>query len=395
MRSPRRTLATLFMIVFTDLVGFGIVIPLLPLYADHYHPAPWVFGLLMATFSAMQFIFSPILGRLSDRVGRRPVLLISLTGSMVGFVMFALADSLALLFASRLLAGIAGGNIAAAQAVIADTTPPEGRARGMGMIGAAFGLGFIAGPAIAGLLAPLSASAPGWGAATCSLAALVMTALFLPETRPQGEAPGTGAPASGPARIAVAWRRPELAPLIAIGFAAVTGFAAFEVTFAQFLHVRLDLPHSGVSFLFVYVGVLAVVVQGGLVGRATRWLGEANMVIGGLSCTAAGLLLLSAAHRLGVILAVLPVVALGAGMVNPSLTALVSRRAAADQQGMALGAYQGVSSLARVVGPFTAEVALGSWGVAAPQVGAAVLAVIAAAGAASVLRRRPAASIGG
>jgi len=188
MRSPRRALATLFLIVFADLVGFGIVIPLLPLYAEHYRPAPWVFGLLMATYSAMQFVFSPILGRLSDRVGRRPVLLISLTGSVIGFVMFALADSLLWLFASRLLAGIAGGNIATAQAVIADTTKPEDRARGMGLIGAAFGLGFIAGPALAGLLAPISAAAPGWGAAACSAVAFAMTLLYLPETRPVGTA---------------------------------------------------------------------------------------------------------------------------------------------------------------------------------------------------------------
>jgi MFS family permease len=160
MPSPRRTLTTLFLIVFTDLVGFGIVIPLLPLYAEHFHPAPWVFGLLMAAYSAMQFVFSPILGRLSDRVGRRPVLLISLAGSVTGFVLFALAHSLAWLFASRLLAGICGGNIATAQAVIADTTPPEKRAHGMGMIGAAFGLGFIAGPALAGVLAPISMAAP-------------------------------------------------------------------------------------------------------------------------------------------------------------------------------------------------------------------------------------------
>src|SRR5512136_1328381 len=184
MRSPRRALTTLFLIVFTDLVGFGIVIPLLPIYAEHYRPAPWVFGLLMAAYSAMQFVFSPILGRLSDRVGRRPVLLVSLTGSVVGFVMFALADSLLWLFASRLLAGIAGGNIATAQAVIADTTKPEDRARGMGLIGAAFGLGFIAGPALAGLLAPISPSAPGWGAAACSAVAFTMALLYLPETRP-------------------------------------------------------------------------------------------------------------------------------------------------------------------------------------------------------------------
>jgi DHA1 family tetracycline resistance protein-like MFS transporter len=386
MRTPRRALTTLFLIAFADLVGFGIVIPLLPLYAEHYHPAPWVFGLLMASYSAMQFLFSPILGRLSDRVGRRPVLLVSLTGSVVGFVMFALADSLIWLFASRLLAGIAGGNIATAQAVIADTTPPEDRARGMGLIGAAFGLGFIAGPALAGLLVPISPSAPGWGAAACSAVAFTMALLYLPETRPAGAAASGAAPASGVARIAFAWRHPELAPLILIGFAVVTGFAAFEVTFAQYLHDRLALPHSSVSFLFVYIGVLAAVVQGVLVGRATRWLGERRLVIGGLALGAAGLLLLASAHRLAVVLAVLPVLSLGIGMVMPSLSSLVSRGAAADQQGMALGAFQGISSLARVVGPFAAEVALGRWGVAAPQVGAAVLAALAAGGAARVLR---------
>jgi predicted MFS family arabinose efflux permease len=386
MRPPRRALTTLFLIAFADLVGFGIVIPLLPLYAEHFHPAPWVFGLLMATYSAMQFFSSPILGRLSDRVGRRPVLLVSLTGSVAGFVMFALADSLIWLFASRLLAGIAGGNIATAQAVIADTTKPEDRARGMGLIGAAFGLGFIAGPALAGVLAPISPAAPGWGAATCSAVAFAMTLLYLPETRPVGP-PARMTPASGVARIAFAWRHPQLAPLMLIGFAVVTGFAAFEVTFAQYLHERLALPHSGVSFLFVYIGVLAAIVQGVLVGRATRWLGERRLVIGGLAVGAVGLLLLALAHRLGVVLAVLPALSLGIGMVMPSLSALVSRSVSADQQGLALGAFQGIASLARVAGPFTAEVALGWWGVAAPQVGAAVLAAAAAGGAAAVLRR--------
>ncbi|MBP1619440.1 MAG: arabinose efflux permease family protein [Acidobacteria bacterium] len=157
----RRVLATLFAIVFADLVGFGIVIPLLPLYAEQYAPPGWAFGLLMASYSAMQFLFAPVLGRLSDRVGRRPVLLISLVGSVAGFVLFALADSLALLFASRLLAGACGGNVGIAQAVIADVTPREQRARGMGMIGAAFGLGFIRRSA--------SASSPGrrWPACCC------------------------------------------------------------------------------------------------------------------------------------------------------------------------------------------------------------------------------------
>ncbi len=387
MPAPRRTLSTLFLIVFTDLVGFGIVIPLLPLYAEHFQPPAWVFGLLMAAYSAMQFIFSPILGRLSDRVGRRPVLLISLAGSVAGFVLFALAHSLAWLFASRLLAGICGGNIATAQAVIADTTPPEKRAHGMGLIGAAFGLGFIAGPALAGLLAPLGMGVPGWGAAACSSVAWVMTLLFLPETRPASSEPSPAARASGFARLAAGFRNPALAPLIAIGFLVVTGFAAFEVTFAQFLHDRMALPHSGVSFMFVYVGILAAAVQGGLVGRATRRFGETKLVFGGLTCTAVGLVLLASAHHLATVLAVLPVLSLGAGLANPSLSSLVSRHAAAGEQGTALGAYQGAASLARVVGPFAAELALGRWGVAAPQVGAAALAIIAAGWTGLLLRR--------
>ncbi len=389
MPSPRRTLTTLFLIVFADLVGFGIVIPLLPLYAEHFHPTPWVFGLLMASYSAMQFVFSPLLGRLSDRIGRRPVLLISLVGSVGGFVLFALSQSLPWLFASRLLAGICGGNIATAQAVIADTTPPEKRAHGMGMIGAAFGLGFIAGPALAGLLAPIGMGAPGWAAAAFSAAAWVMTLLFLPETRPRDAAAAPAAPASGFSRLAFALDHREMAPLLAIGFFVVTGFAAFEVTFAQFLHDRLALPHSGVSFLFVYIGVLAVAVQGGLVGRASRRFGERNLLLAGLAASATGLVLLATAHRLGAVLAVLPLVALGSGFVMPSLSALVSKSARADEQGAALGAFQGLGSLARVVGPFSAELALGAWGVAAPQLGAAALAVAAAVGGSMLLRRRP------
>jgi len=385
--SSRRTLATLFLIVFTDLVGFGIVIPLLPLYAEHFRPAGWVFGLLLASYSAMQFIFSPILGRLSDRVGRRPVLLISLVGSMGGYALFALAGSLAMLFASRILAGICGANIATAQAVIADTTPPEGRAKGMGLIGAAFGLGFIAGPALAGILVRFGTAAPGWGAATCSAGALAMAALFLPETRALG-APLAGSRFSSPLRrLAQEWANRSLAPLLALGFLVVTGFAAFEVTFAQYLHGRLGLTHDRVSFVFVYVGVLAAIVQGGLVGRLSRRFGEARLVTAGLLTIAVGCLAIAGAHRLSTVLVVLVTVAFGIGVVTPSLSSLVSRTAGAAEQGAALGAFQSVGSLARVVGPIAAEVALGRWGVGAPPVGAAVLALIAAGGAVRFLVR--------
>ena len=359
MPSPRRALTTLFLIVFTDLVGFGIVIPLLPLYAEHFHPAPWQFGLLMSAYSAMQFVFSPILGRLSDRVGRRPVLLISLAGSVTGFVLFALAHSLAWLFASRLLAGACGGNIATAQAVIADTTPPEKRAHGMGLIGAAFGLGFIAGPALAGLLAPISLSAPGWGAAVFSVAAWTMTLLFLPETRPAAGPDRSAVPASGLGRLRYAFGHTELAPLMAIGFLFVTGFAAFEVTFAQFVHERLGLAHSGVGFLFVYIGVLAAAVQGGLVGRATRRFGERKLLLGGLTLGTTGLVLLSLTHTLAGVMAVLPLASLGAGLCTPSLSSLISRAASGEHQGGVLGVAQACGAFARIVGPLAGTFALG------------------------------------
>ena len=386
--ATRKPLATLFAIVFTDLVGFGIVIPLLPLYAERYHPAPWVFGLLMASYSAMQFLFAPLLGRLSDRVGRRPVLLISLAGSVIGYALFAAADSMLLLFASRIIAGLAGANIATAQAVIADITPPKDRARGMGLIGAAFGLGFIAGPALAGGLVHLGQAAPGVGAAVFSLGAFVMAAAFLPESLPKEQRGRRAATRWGMARLADVWRRRELMPLLAVGFAVVTGFSAFEVTFAQYLHNRYGLTEAHVAFLFVYIGLFAAVVQGGLVGRLARRMGEGTLVMTGLSCTALGLLLISGETRLWALLATIPLLAFGQGVTMPSLSALVSHSAGESAQGEVLGAYQGISSLARVVGPFAGEMALGWWGVGAPPFTAAVLAAVAATGAAGLLRHR-------
>ncbi|MGQ9495119.1 MAG: MFS transporter [Thermoanaerobaculaceae bacterium] len=366
---PRRLLAILFIIVFLDLVGFGIVIPLLPLYAERYQPSPWVFGLLLSSFSLMQFFFAPVLGRLSDRWGRRPVLVLSLTGSAVGYLLFALADSLALLFASRIIAGVAGANIATAQAVIADVTSPEERTRGMGLIGAAFGLGFVAGPAIAGLLLPFSARLPGFAAAAFSAFAWAAAFFALPETRQAGQARGSRWQTVGSRRLGL---------LLVVGFLVVTGWAGFEVTFAQFLHARLLLAPSQVAWLFAYVGVLVVLVQGFFVRRLPSFWTPKTLLIPGLVFSVVALVIVAGTSTVAQLLMVLPLLALGQGLVNPALSAWISRQASAEFQGQALGAFQATNSLARIVGPFVGEMAFGHLGATAPPMLAAALAAVAA-----------------
>lgn len=377
--APPRTLATIFLIVFTDLVGFGIVIPLLPLYAEKLRPSPLQFGLLMGAFSLMQLIFAPILGRVSDRWGRRPVLGISLAGAVLGYLLFAFAESFAVLLASRVIAGMAGANIATAQAVIADVTAPEKRARGMGLIGAAFGLGFIAGPALAGVLVRLSPTAPGLAAASFSLIALAMTVVLLPESLPparRGTPEGRGWLA---ARLA-AWRVQELRPLLLVSLIVVTGFAAFEVTFAQLVYRRFGLNEGNIAFLFAFVGVLAAAMQGLLVGRLARRLGERRMLLAGLLATSGGLVALAPQRQLPFFLALLPVLTLGQAMTLPALSTLVSACAPTHRQGETLGAYQSAASLARVLGPLAGQLALGHLGLAAPALLAALCAAAAAVG---------------
>ncbi len=389
--APTGTLTTIWLIVFTDLIGFGIVIPLLPLYAEKMNPSPLQFGLLMAAFSLMQLFFAPILGRFSDRVGRRPVLLVSLAGAVAGYLLFAFADSFLLLLLSRIVAGIAGANIATAQAVIADVTAPEQRARGMGLVGAAFGLGFIAGPALAGVLVRLSPAAPGIAAAAFSAAAMAMTVLRLKETLPPERRHTAPRSRRGIAALIHAWRDPALGPLLAISLTVVAGFSAFEVTFAQLVYRRFGLHAGNIAFLFAYVGVLAAGMQGLLVGRLSRRLGERRLLLAGLAATSLGLVLVASQHSLPALVAVLPVLTFGQAMVMPALTTLVSHAAPAQQQGETLGAYQGAASLARVIGPVAGQLALGHLGLGAPAI-AAGLAAAAAAVAAACLPPRIAGS---
>ena len=362
MRQHKATLGIVFLIVFVDLVGFGIVIPFLPLYAEEYGPSPVVFGLLMASFSLMQFLAAPILGRLSDRYGRRPVLLVSLVGSVVGYLLFAFAGSIAMLFLSRVIDGISGGNISTAQAVIADITEEKDRAKGMGLIGAAFGLGFICGPGIGGLLADVATWLPGVAAATTSAIAFVLVLLRLPETLDPVTRDRARAHRFGLSSLAEALAHPLVGLCLVMVFLIIFAFANFETTFAQFGRLRFQLSTSQIGWLFVYAGVLGALIQGGLAGALARRFGEGPLVASGTFLSFMALGVLPYVRQQGWLLVTLGLLAVGYGIAAPSLSALTSKLVTPDEVGGVMGIYQSLSSLGRIIGPFWGELVYGTMG---------------------------------
>ncbi len=365
----KTTLLIVFLVVFIDLMGFGIVIPLLPIYAERYKPSPMAFGLLMASYSLVQFLFAPILGRMSDRFGRRPIVLVSLCGTVAGYLLFGLQHTLALLFVSRIVGGMTGANVSTAQAVIADITEPSERARGMGLIGAAFGLGFILGPAIGGLTVRLGDGAPGFFAAGLSFTALLLAVWKLPETWPEERRTSDGGRPRGwfsLGSLEKALAHPQVGLLMVMFFLATFAFSNFESTFALFLERRMKLDTVHVTYLFVFVGVLAAIVQGGLVGRMVKRFGERNLILAGGILLIPGYLALIWTHSLFHLMLSLPLLALGAGFTTPALSSLVSRLSTASEQGGILGLFQSMASLARITGPFWGVFAFRQMGTPVP-----------------------------
>jgi DHA1 family tetracycline resistance protein-like MFS transporter len=376
-----RAVPTLFLIVVIDLVGFGLVIPLLPFYAVRFGASPQLVTSLLAIYSLMALLSAPLWGRLSDRIGRRPVLMSSLAAGALAYLWMGAADALWMLFAARGLAGICAGNIAAAQAYIADVTTPENRAKGMGLIGAAFGLGFIIGPALGGLLAgnnPASAdlAMPAWVAAGLSGIALLGVAFVLPESRPLAARQNIPA-RSRLAAILGALRRPILSRLILIFFLVILAFSGMESTFALWAMRQFGWGPSQVAYVFAYVGLLSAVLQGGLIGRLSRRFGEERLLLVGLALIGIGLLTLPAARSMSLLALVLAALAVGMGLVQPSLNSLISRRSGREEQGEVLGVSQSVGSLARVLGPLAAGFLFAEFGRDAPYLWGAALAAAA------------------
>lgn len=351
----RSALAILFVIVFIDLLGFGMVIPVMPLYAARLGASEAWVGLLSAGYSLMQFVFAPIWGRWSDRVGRRPVLLISIAMTALAFAMYGAASTFGILLVSRLFAGAATANIAIARAFVADVTPPEGRAKGMGIIGAAFGLGFVLGPAIGGFLSQaVSVSFPAYVAAALAGANGIAAYFVLPE--PEERSVREEARRVRFVEFFKEMRRPGIRRLILIFGLTVLAFAAMEATYALLVTKRYGLDLEHVDYLFAYIGVLIVIVQGGLIGRLTRAYGEKKLLVAGLVLQAVALALLPfAVTTIGLVLATAPL-AIGSGLSQPSLASLLSRFARADDQGGTLGMGESAAAIGRVVGPVS-----GTW----------------------------------
>lgn len=369
---PRRTLLVVFFTVFLDLVGFGIIIPIQPFLAETLGATPTLVTWLGASFSLMTFLFAPLWGRLSDRVGRRPVMLVSIAVTAVGYTLFGFADSLAALFAARMLAGFGSGNIGTAQAIIADTTTGEGRAKGMGVIGAAFGLGFIFGPALGGALSQFGLAAPAFAAAGLAVVNWIFALVALPETYPK-EARGRRSEASAH-RAPLSWaalrhagRHRHVPQLFVIFLVFTTGFSLMEQVLGLYIDRTWLHEVAGVSrsrhaaaltaYLLIVVGVTATIIQGGLIGRLVARFGERRLLTTGALLTTASFLAIPIVGAYAPYVCMLPVsflMACGTGITNPSLMSLLSRAVDRDEQGEVLGLGQSLSALGRVLGPASA-----------------------------------------
>jgi DHA1 family tetracycline resistance protein-like MFS transporter len=364
-----RPLVIILLTIFVNLVGFGIIVPLLPYYAETFGASPLVIGLLFAVFSLCQLLAAPALGDLSDRYGRRPILIFSLAGTVISFVMLAVAHSVTMLFAARIVDGLSGGNISTARAYVADITEPKDRARAYGLIGAAFGLGFILGPALSGLLSHISYTAPIWAAAGVTLVATTMAVVWLPETVHR-----THAGAGNPFRyLPSLWHRPEIRRVLTIDFLYWCSFAIFQTTFALFAARRFSFDVARTGYFFAGFGVLGAIIQGGLIRPLVKRAGDVATFRLGLVFGAIGLVATTMTHSVtGFALALVPL-ALGIGFGHPTMASLVSLVSGADEQGRVQGAASAVESLGRTVGPVWGNSTLQRYGESFPYVSAAML----------------------
>ena len=364
-----RKLLTLFLIVFVDLLGFSIILPLLPFYAKTFSATPTQVGLLVASYAAAQLVGAPVLGRMSDRFGRKPVLLISLAGTFIGFLMLGFANSLAILFASRILDGFTGGNISVAQAYVTDITDESNRAKGLGMLGAAFGLGFIIGPAVGGILSVYGFALPAFVAAGLSLVSILGVIIFLPESLSEEARKDLMNQTRQRFSLENLWKainRPRVGPIYHVRFFYGLAFAIFQTIFPLYAQYKLGLDARGTGFVLTYVGILVVFVQGFLIGWLASRFNEYRLVFLATLIMTVSLFAWAVAPNLLFVLVILAPLAFAAGILNTLLNSTLSKAVYPEEVGGALGLSASLESLTRVISPAAGGFLLGSLGPWAP-----------------------------
>jgi DHA1 family tetracycline resistance protein-like MFS transporter len=386
-------LLTIFLIVFVDLLGFSLILPLLPYYAESFGATPVMVGLLVASYAAAQLIGAPLLGRLSDRIGRRPVLLLSVAGTFLGFILLGLAAPLgrllaglvssqsanafiiAVLFFSRILDGLTGGNLTVAQAYIADVTDETNRAKSLGLIGAAFGLGFILGPAAGGVLSQWGYSVPAFTAALVSALNLLAIFFFLPESLTPERCEGLVTHQHPPftlKALLIVLNRPIVGPLLHVRLFYGLAFATFQSIFSLYAQ-SIGLGTQTTGFVLAYVGLLSLITQAGLIGPLTRRFRETWLIISGLWVMGISLLAWAFTAQLWLLLLVILPLSLSGGVLNIVMQSSISKSVSRDEMGGILGISTSLDAFTRVVAPSLGGFLLGYFGRWAPGVFTALL----------------------
>lgn len=383
-------LLPIFLIVLVDILGFTIILPLLPFYAEHLGASPILVGILVATYAVCQLISGPILGQLSDRFGRRPVLLISQAGTLAGFIMMAFANSLWLVFVARAIDGATAGNLTTAQAYISDVTKPEERARSFALIGIAFGFGFLVGPGISGFLAHYSYKAPLWAASILSFTSILFTFFLLPRKEPVHQlAPGDDAGPGGKRLSLISWgeygqffRIPQTARLLFQWTCFSLSFATFIAGFALFAERRYQwhghaVGPREVGYIFAFNGFIGIIMQGGMVGKLVKWLGERRLVAIGFLGSLLGYAAIGFTYTIPQLLVVMLLTAIVGAGLRPAITSLITKQVERRQTGVIIGLTQSLTSIAQITAPPLAGFLIGRQWLTTWAVWAGVLAGLA------------------
>ncbi len=392
MQSNKKQLLTIFLIIFIDLLGFGLIIPIVPFYLQDFIDDPRRIGetiaLLITAAAAMQFIFNPIWGRLSDRTGRRPILLLSMAGMAISHLFFALAPNVPLLFLSRIMTGMFAATVPTAMAYISDVTSEEERAKGMGLVGAAFGLGFILGPAAGGLLADVGGfRLPLFGASALSLVALILAFFTLHETVDTSNPAQRDYRRFNVANLLRAFKHPTLGILFLIFFIVNLAFSNLETVFALYIDKVFNYTTKEAGYFFAMIGVISATVQGVFIGRFSKKFGEKRLITGSLLILGVSFILLPLWNVVALFTIFMAFIAFSLGLHNPSVTSLISKNATKDEQGGVLGINQSFSSLGRIIGPLWAGFFFDRFGEGIPFITAGVLILGAFVISLSLLRR--------